>query len=143
MPVGMFRVVIVLLACSPHEPQILAAQPELLSPATADSEASSASSKHVPSSKDDLDKLMNMGFDELGKAKVSALVPAVDGVSKKVETLTESPGIVDVIAARDIEPFGVKNHHDVLERATSLLTGDFMFRRNVASIRGNNRVEFE
>jgi outer membrane receptor protein involved in Fe transport len=88
--------------------------------------------------KDDLDRLMDMDIDELSKVSVSAMDPLVEGVSKKEETLSESPGIVDVITAKDIEQFGAKNLYEVLQRATSVfMTGSFMFPRNVASIRGN------
>jgi outer membrane receptor for ferrienterochelin and colicins len=91
---------------------------------------------------DDLDKLL-----DLADKHVEALVqvdiaspsnPVVEGVSKKVERLSESPGIVDVITAKDIEGFGAKNLYEVLQRATSVyMTGLFLYPRNVASIRGD------
>src|SRR3990172_4429216 len=86
--------------------------------------------------KDEMDKLLNMDINELSNVSVSEINPIIEGVSKKEETLSESPGIVDVITARDIEQFGAKNLYEVLERATSLyMTGSFLFPRNVASIR--------
>jgi outer membrane cobalamin receptor len=97
---------------------------------------------------DDLDSLLDMADKDIGSlsqvnvssglADVSDVNPVVEGVSKKAETLEESPGIVDVITARDIEQFGAKNLYEVLQRATSVfMTGSFMLHRNVASIRGN------
>ena len=98
--------------------------------------ADTASTADTP--KDDLDRLLDMDIDQLSKVSVSAMDPVVEGVSKKEEILSESPGIVDVITAKDIEQFGAKNLYEVLERATSVfMTGSFMFPRNVASIRGN------
>jgi outer membrane receptor protein involved in Fe transport len=97
-----------------------------------------ASNQAADKPKSELDQLLNMDIEQLGKVSVSAMDPLVEGVSKKEETLSESPGIVDVITARDIEQFGAKNLYEVLERATSVfMTGSFMFPRNVASIRGN------
>lgn len=99
---------------------------------------------------DNLDSLLDMADKDIGQLSqvnvastpttmdVSDVNPVVEGVSKKAETLAESPGIVDVITARDIEQFGAKNLYEVLQRATSVfMTGSFMFPRNVASIRGN------
>jgi outer membrane receptor for ferrienterochelin and colicin len=90
---------------------------------------------------DDLDSLLELAdknIESLGRVNVSATNPLVEGVSKREETLSEAPGIVDVISARDIQQFGAKNLYEVLERATSVyMTGSFLFPRNVASIRGN------
>jgi hypothetical protein len=69
-------------------------------------------------SSDDIDKLLDMGdkhVEDLSKVNVaSATNPVVEGVSKKEERLSESPGIVDVITAKDIEDFGAKNLYEVL-----------------------------
>lgn len=84
----------------------------------------------------EMDRLLNMDINDL--SNVSVMNPVVEGVSKKEETLSESPGIVDVITAQDIEQFGARNLYQVLEWATSVyMTGSFLFPRNVASIRGN------
>jgi outer membrane receptor for ferrienterochelin and colicins len=93
-------------------------------------------------SADDIDKLLEMADKNVeGLTKVSvatATDPIVEGVSKKDEKLSESPGIVDVITAKDIEDFGAKNLYEILQRATSVyMTGSFLFPRNVASIRGD------
>ena len=86
----------------------------------------------------EIDRLLEMDIAELGNVSVSVTNPVVEGVSKKEETLADSPGIVDVITAEDIKQFGAKNLYEVLERATSVyMTGSFLFQRNVASIRGN------
>jgi outer membrane receptor for ferrienterochelin and colicins len=108
--------------------------------ATADAEAP------LPDA-DNLDSLLDAADKDIGSlASVNVASqtigtdanPVVEGVSKKAETLAESPGIVDVITARDIEQFGAKNLYEVLQRATSVfMTGSFLFPRNVASIRGN------
>jgi outer membrane receptor for ferrienterochelin and colicins len=97
---------------------------------------------------DDLDSLLDAADQDIANLSnvnvadsaidVSDVNPVVEGVSKKEETLAESPGIVDVITAKDIEEFGAKNLYEVLQRATSVfMTGSFMLQRNVASIRGN------
>jgi outer membrane receptor for ferrienterochelin and colicins len=101
----------------------------------------------VTADADDLDSLLDAADKDIGAlanvnvatpAEASDVNPVVEGVSKKAETLAESPGIVDVITARDIEQFGAKNLYEVLQRATSVfMTGSFLFPRNVASIRGN------
>jgi outer membrane receptor for ferrienterochelin and colicins len=90
----------------------------------------------------EIDDVLNMDLDSLSNASVhkesTMSDPVVEGVSKKAESLSESPGIVDVITAEDIEQFGAKNLYEVLQRATSVfMTGSFMLQRNVASIRGN------
>jgi len=105
-------------------------------------ESSAESAKDATASAQDLDSLLDMADknpEALGKVNVAtASDPIVEGVSKKEEQLSESPGIVDVITAEDIEQFGAKNLFEVLERATSVyMTGSFLFPRNVASIRGN------
>ncbi|WP_146402256.1 TonB-dependent receptor plug domain-containing protein [Pseudobythopirellula maris] len=90
---------------------------------------------------DDLDALLDMDLGELSSVKVSTPTftdPMVEGISKTSEKVSESPGIVDVITAEEIEAFGAKNLYEVLERATSVyMTGTYIQRRNVASIRGN------
>jgi outer membrane receptor for ferrienterochelin and colicins len=99
-------------------------------------------------SADDIDSLLDAADKDIstlgnvnvagGVSDLSDVNPVVEGVSKKAETLEESPGIVDVITARDIEQFGAKNLYEVLQRATStFMTGSFLFRRNIASIRGD------
>lgn len=95
---------------------------------------------------DDLDSLLDAADKDLsalstvniaGNSEATEVNPIVEGVSKKSETLEESPGIVDVITARDIQEFGAKNLYEVLQRATSVfMTGSYLFRQNVASIRG-------
>lgn len=104
------------------------ASPEAL-PAPADAPTESG---------EEIDRLLDMGLEQLANVAVTETNPVIEGVSKKEETLAESPGIVDVITARDIEQFGAKNLYEVLERATSVfMTGSFLFPQNVASIRGN------
>ena len=92
-------------------------------------------------SQDELDDLLDMDLNQLSNTAVqmeSETNPIIEGVSKKEETLAESPGIVDVITAQDIRQFGAKNLYEVLQRATSVyMTGGLLSRRNTASIRGN------
>ena len=94
---------------------------------------------------DDLDSLLDMDLDSLSQAQVNVADsaptfsdPIVEGISKTAEKASEAPGIVDVITAEEIEAYGAKNLYEVLERATSVfMTGSYMHRRNMASIRGN------
>ena len=95
----------------------------------------------------DFDDLLNLDLEQLSEASVKVdggpleatfTDPVVESVSKTPEKSSEAPGVVDVITAKEIEAFGAKNLYEVLERATSVfMTGSFMFRKNMASIRGN------
>ncbi|MBN1912308.1 MAG: TonB-dependent receptor [Pirellulales bacterium] len=85
--------------------------------------------------------LAELDLETLSKVRVAQPTltdPIVEAVSKAPEKASEAPGIVDVITAKDIEEFGAKNLYEVLQRATSVyMTGSFLWRRNMASIRGN------
>ena len=84
------------------------------------------------------DDLLEMDIGALRTMRVSEIDPIVTAVSKKPETVSEAPGIVDVITAKDIEQFGAKNLHEVLQWATSVyMCGTYALRRNCASIRGD------
>ncbi|MEX2092988.1 MAG: Plug domain-containing protein, partial [Pirellulales bacterium] len=105
-------------------------------------ESSEGSANDESAGADDLDSLLDMADknpEGLGKVNVATPSdPIVEGVSKKEEPLSESPGIVDVITAEDIEQFGAKNLFEVINWATSVYTtGSFLFPRNNVSIRGN------
>jgi len=64
--------------------------------------------------------------------------PVIAAVSMREERVSESPGIVDVITAKDIEQFGAKNLYEVLRWATSVyMTGSYLYPRNVTSMRGD------
>jgi outer membrane receptor for ferrienterochelin and colicins len=111
---------------------------QTLPPGSATDQANPDQAKNA----DDIDKLLDMADKNVaGLAKVNvatATDPIVEGVSKKAEKLSESPGIVDVITAKDIQDFGAKNLFEVLQRATStFMTGSFLYRNNVAAMRGN------
>ena len=91
---------------------------------------------------DDLDEILNMDLKSLGQIQTKSSAgtltdPLVEGVSKTVEKSSEAPGVVDVITAKDIEEFGAKNLYEALQWATSVyMTGSFLWRQNIASIRG-------
>jgi len=64
--------------------------------------------------------------------------PVIEAVSMREERVSESPGIVDVITAKDIKEFGAKNLYEVLRWATSVyMTGSYLYPRNVTSLRGD------
>jgi len=85
--------------------------------------------------------ILDMDIESLGKVSVlepTLTDPVVEAVSKTPEKSSEAPGIVDVITAEDIREFGAKNLYEVLQWATSVyMTGSFLQRRNVMSIRGD------
>lgn len=122
---------------------------ELSQPAAIEAEAQVDSAQDKAAAEepgDDLDKLLDLDIDRLSETQVSSsgpltatlTDPVVESVSKAPEKSSEAPGIVDVITAEEIEAYGAKNLYEVLERATSVyMTGSFMHRRNLASIRGN------
>jgi outer membrane receptor protein involved in Fe transport len=91
-----------------------------------------------PSKEDDLDRLMNMDLEQLSQVPVSVINPIVEGISKKPETLSESPGVAQVITAEEIRAFGAKNLFEVLNWATSVYTsGSYLYPDNMVSIRGD------
>lgn len=90
----------------------------------------------------ELDKMLNMDLDQLSNTSVVVVAtdtnPVVEGVSKKEETVDESPGIVQVITSDQIEAFGAKNLKDVLQWATSVyMTGSYLYPNNSISMRGD------
>jgi outer membrane receptor for ferrienterochelin and colicins len=93
----------------------------------------------------DIDKLLTMDPESLSKVSVEAVResstmtnPIVEGVSRKPETLTKSPGVVEVITAEEIRDFGAKTLREVLERGTSIWTPNSgVFPNNVISMRGD------
>ncbi|MBN2216499.1 MAG: TonB-dependent receptor [Pirellulales bacterium] len=105
--------------------------------------ANSGSSSSSNAGDTDLDKMLDMDLRSLGQvqAKTATMTdPIVEAVSKTPEKASEAAGIVDVITAKDIEEFGAKNLYEVLQWATSVyMTGSFLWRQNVAVIRGDLR----
>lgn len=115
-----------------------------IEPAPVPTDSNPDDKQKVAEDKDsDIDKMLDLNVEDLSKIKVRTSTmtdPIVEAVSKTPEKASEAPGIVDVITARDIEEFGAKNLYEVLEWATSVyMTGSFLFRRNVACIRGDLR----
>ncbi len=117
---------------------------------TAESDAQSTDATadaSIDASADDLDSLLNAAdtdIAQLGNVNVAPSMdvsdanPVVEGVSKKAETLAESPGIVEVITADEIRGYGAKNLREVLERGTSIWAPNSLFApNNVTSIRGD------
>jgi outer membrane receptor for ferrienterochelin and colicins len=88
-----------------------------------------------------LDDLLDMDLDTLSKVSVLRATdtnPIVEAVSRKKETLAESPGVVEVITAEEIRGFGAKTLRDVLVRGTSIWTpNSAFFPNNVLSMRGD------
>ncbi|MBN1911106.1 MAG: TonB-dependent receptor [Pirellulales bacterium] len=94
-----------------------------------------------PRKETDIDKLLDMDLKSLGQVQVKAATPTnpiVEGVSRKAETLAESPGVVEVITAEEIRNFGAKTLREVLQRGTSIWTPNSGFTpNNVVSLRGD------
>lgn len=90
----------------------------------------------------DLDSLLEMADKDvgaLGNVNVAtATDPLVEGVSKKEETLSESPAVAQVITQEEIRAFGAKNLFEVLNWATSVYTtGSYLYPDNKVAIRGD------
>lgn len=111
-----------------------------ISPAQESTGVESESKVEDPDKKEDeLDRLLNLDLEQLSHESVASRInPIVEGVSKKSETLTESPAVAQVITAEEIRAFGAKNLFEVLNWATSVYTsGSYLFPDNVVSIRGD------
>jgi outer membrane receptor for ferrienterochelin and colicins len=75
--------------------------------------------------------LFEMDIEELLEVDVSV-------VSKKSEPINEAPGVVTVVNKDEIEIYGDRNLHQLLQRQPSVYTrGSYMYPYNLASFRGN------
>ncbi len=75
--------------------------------------------------------LFEMDIEDLLEVDISV-------ASKKSEPIQEAPGVVTVINKDEIEIFGDRNLHQLLQRQPSVYTrGSYMYPYNIASFRGN------
>jgi len=74
---------------------------------------------------------MDMGLEELLELEISV-------ASKKPESTSEAPGVVVVVPRDEIEVYGDRNLHQLLQRQPSIYTRDvFPYTDNVAGFRGD------
>ena len=94
---------------------------------------------------DDILSLADESLESLARQDVIVPTdPIVTAVSRKPEKVSESPGIVDVITAKDIEEFGAKNLYEVLQWATSVyMTGSYLFPGNNTALRGDRFTHYD
>ncbi|MCP4710100.1 MAG: TonB-dependent receptor [Planctomycetes bacterium] len=83
------------------------------------------------------DDLLSMDFADLLDIEVGV-------VSKKTEGISEAPGIVTVISAKEIKAFGYKTLGDILNRAPSMLwtSGSYIFFNQVL-VRGHTPHRYD
>jgi outer membrane receptor protein involved in Fe transport len=75
--------------------------------------------------------LFDMSIEELLEIKVSV-------ASKKPESTSEAPGVVVVVPRDEIDLYGDRNLHQLLQRQPSVYTrGSYMYPNNIASFRGD------
>ncbi|MDB2414232.1 TonB-dependent receptor plug domain-containing protein [Rickettsiales bacterium] len=75
----------------------------------------------------EIDKLMNMGIEEL----------VVSVASKKEESVYEAPGTVSVLTQDDLKQYGAKDLHDALRLLPGVFPWGFQYLRNTnVAIRG-------
>jgi outer membrane receptor for ferrienterochelin and colicins len=77
------------------------------------------------------DELFNMSIEDLMNVDISV-------ASKKDEPQYEAPGVVVVVPREEIEIYGDRNLHQLLQRQPSVYTrGSYMYPNNIASFRGD------
>jgi outer membrane receptor protein involved in Fe transport len=77
------------------------------------------------------DELFDMSIEDLMNVDISV-------ASKKDEPQYEAPGVVAVVPREEIEFYGDRNLHQLLQRQPSVFTrGSYMYPYNIASFRGN------
>lgn len=82
----------------------------------------------------EMEDLMDMSLDDLLNLEVTT-------ASKKAEKISDAPGIITVITAKELKSFGATNLMEALERTPSYQPmGSHMFRNNVSIIRGDLRI---
>jgi outer membrane receptor for ferrienterochelin and colicins len=81
-----------------------------------------------PNSKENL---FEMSIEELMEVEVTS-------ASKKAELLYEAPGVMVVVPKEEIDVYGDRNLHQLLQRQPSVYTrGSYMYHNNIASFRGD------
>jgi outer membrane receptor for ferrienterochelin and colicins len=79
----------------------------------------------------DSDDLFDMSIEELLDIKISV-------ASKKAESTDEAPAVVDVVSRNEIELYGDRDLHQLMQRQPSVYTGHTSaFSHNLASFRGD------
>ncbi len=77
------------------------------------------------------DDILDMSIEELMNVEVTS-------ASKKSESLYEAPGVMTVVPREEIEAYGDRDLHQLLQRQPSLYTRDvFPYTDNVAGFRGD------
>lgn len=80
---------------------------------------------------DQVEDVTDFSLEELLNVEVTT-------ASKKAEKVSDAPGIITVVSAKDIRAFGAVTLMDVLQRVTGLQpVSSHLFRQNVSSIRGD------
>ncbi len=80
-------------------------------------------------------------FDQMFSTDLTDLMNMrVTVASKKAENVSEAPGIVSVVTAREIQQFGAKNLKEVLNRVPSIQSIGSHFYSNIITIRGQMRT---
>lgn len=78
-------------------------------------------------------------LEELLKLKITVV-----SASKREERLSEAPGVVSVITAKDIETFGANDLNDLLQRLPNVFKfGSAVLRDNVTSIRAQTSTHID
>jgi len=78
-----------------------------------------------------VDELFEMNLEDLMNVDISV-------ASKKAEPQYEAPGVVVVVPKEEIEIYGDRNLHQLLQRQPSIYTrGSYMYPNNLASFRGD------
>jgi len=100
--------------------------------------AFSVPSALATSSEDEyLEKLMSMDLTDLINVEITV-------ASKKTEKISEAPGVISVVTAKDIERFGAQILFDVLGRMPNVYTfGSGVFPENVVSIRSGTSTHVD
>jgi outer membrane receptor for ferrienterochelin and colicins len=76
--------------------------------------------------------------DEIYKLSLAELMNVKVNVASKVtESVTEAPGVVSVVTAKEIEAFGATSLRDILERVTGIFGFTGFGNRNVINLRGD------
>ena len=135
-----FLVVCSLIASGFFHPVTSSAQAAEAEPTVLSEEEDLAESLN-PDVTEETDELLDLDLEALAQTPVlvsTTIDPVVESVSKNAEKSSDSPAIVQVITAKEIEQFGAKNLFEVLNWATSVYTtGSYLYPDNSVSMRGD------
>jgi outer membrane receptor protein involved in Fe transport len=80
---------------------------------------------------------MDMDLEELLDVEISV-------ASKKLESLTEAPGVVSVVSREELVTYGDRTLHQLLQRQPSVYTrGSYLYPHNLASFRGDMATQLD